>query len=139
MAAPGPNSTRNSTTASLAYNPMDVEVEALQYAQQIAQLSAQMTPPNLGQQQVANQLGQQLGQDAAANLPTSSGGNSNPGVFGWLLAWGVAILFVILAARTQIGYRLIYYGLALLILFLMLTNYKWFAATLKPLETVSIS
>lgn len=134
---------RNVTTSSLAYNPADFEQEAAMEAQIAAQVATQQrgpTRPNSGA----------VATGPTAGVPTTSGSttpdqpgptdsDSNPGVYGWLLAWGMLILLAILAARTQLGYRLIYYGLALLILFLVLTNYKWFQATLAPLQTVSIS
>lgn len=134
---------RNVTTSSLAYNPADFEQEAAMEAQiaaQVAQVSAaaQPTLPNSG----AGNPGTPPGGPTLPEPPEPGGPpepDTTPGVYGWLLAWGTLILLAILMARTQVGYRLIYYGLALLILFLLLTNYTWFQATLAPLQTVSLS
>lgn len=140
---------RNVTTSSLAYNPADFEQEAAMEAQIAAQVAMQAqqsggpTRPNAGAVAIGPTAGvPQTSPASPSGTPDQKGPtdtDSNPGVYGWLLAWGMLILLAILAARTQIGYRLIYYGLALLILFLVLTNYKWFQATLAPLQTVSIS
>lgn len=137
---------RNVTTSSLAYNPADFEQEAAMEAQIAAQVATQQrgpTRPNSGAVATGPTAGvPQTSPSSPSGVPDQKGPtdtDSNPGVYGWLLAWGMLILLAILAARTQIGYRLIYYGLALLILFLVLTNYKWFQATLAPLQTVSLS
>lgn len=122
-----------------AYSPNDAaELEAIAAAANAAQGIAASQ-----QQQAAHpsplsalQQAQAVTAGASAGVTTSSGSTS---VYGWLLAWFVVIVFLILGARTRIGYSLIYYGLALMLLFLMLTNYKWFAAAVKPLQTVSLS
>ncbi len=48
-----------------------------------------------------------------------------------------AVMFVLLWAlsKTQAGYALIYYGLCLMIFFLLVTQYQWIAQALSPLDT----
>jgi hypothetical protein len=53
--------------------------------------------------------------------------------YKWLLAWLVAIMVLTLINKTRIGHVFIYYWLWLLILFLVVTQYKYIAAALGPL------
>lgn len=52
--------------------------------------------------------------------------------FRFLLAWGIVLVLLGLANRTRLGHVLIYYTLSLMILFLVLTQYQWFANVLQP-------
>lgn len=61
---------------------------------------------------------------------TTTGGNAS--TFQWLLAWAVVIVLASLANKTRIGHTLMYYGLWLLLLFLLVTQYKFIAAALAP-------
>jgi len=53
--------------------------------------------------------------------------------FQWVLAWAVVLAFLALITRTRLGYTLVYYALALVLLFLILTNYQWIASALAPI------
>lgn len=69
--------------------------------------------------------------------PTSAGGSSaadgsDYSPFQWLMAWAVLLIVLALLAQTDLGYLAIYYALALMILFLIVTQYKWFAGVLAP-------
>lgn len=75
--------------------------------------------------------------DATEQGPSSPGNpNGDAGAsyssFQWLLAWVVLLTVLIFLARTRIGYLLIYYALALAIILLLVTQYKWFAGVLAP-------
>lgn len=63
---------------------------------------------------------------------SNTAGSGSYTSFQWLLAWTLLIVVLILAARTRIGYLLIYYALALSVLILLVTQYKWFAGVLAP-------
>lgn len=76
---------------------------------------------------------------AQTAIPTGMGSgtsstttSSNASTFQWLLAWAVVIVLASLANRTRIGHTLMYYGLWLLLLFLLVTQYKFIAAALAP-------
>lgn len=76
---------------------------------------------------------------AQTAIPTGMGSgtssdatSSNASTFQWLLAWAVVIVLASLANRTRIGHTLMYYGLWLLLLFLLVTQYKFIAAALSP-------
>lgn len=71
------------------------------------------------------------GQDGA-----SSPGSSTQTDFRPLLAWIVFIGVLFAASRNTIGRAIIYYGLLLLILFVVLTQYQWFANALQPLSNL---
>lgn len=68
--------------------------------------------------------------------PSSAGsnaiGSSDYSPFQWLMAWAVLLIVLALLAQTDLGYLAIYYALALAILFLIVTQYKWFAGVLAP-------
>ena len=44
--------------------------------------------------------------------------------YGFLAAYGIIILLVLLAIRTKIGYVLLYYFFAISIVVILLTNYQ---------------
>lgn len=69
--------------------------------------------------------------DDAAAVPGADEGPFS--AFRWLLAWGVFLMLMSFVNRTRFGHALIYYGLALLILFLVVTQYQWFNWALAPL------
>ena len=52
--------------------------------------------------------------------------------FQWLLAWAALGLVLWLMARTALGYRIIYFTVAALILIVLLTQYKWVQAIFAP-------
>jgi hypothetical protein len=55
--------------------------------------------------------------------------------YAYVLAYIVAIAFFILLAQSRAGYRAIYYGLLLCILFLFVTQSQFIANALAPLTT----
>jgi hypothetical protein len=50
----------------------------------------------------------------------------------WLVAWSVLALLLILINRTTIGRVATYYALALMLAFLIFTQFKFFADALAP-------
>ena len=81
--------------------------------------------------QTAAEVNAQIEQGPAS--PGSSHGDAGSYTsFQWLLAWVVLFVVLIFLARTRIGYLLIYYLLALSVVFLLVTQYKWFASVLAP-------
>lgn len=54
----------------------------------------------------------------------------------WLLGWAVLIVLLVLLARTQTGKAIIYYSLALMVVFLFVTQYEWIG---KVVGLVSIN
>jgi len=86
----------------------------------------------------------QASANPTANPPTSGGSDPRTGptptgavasdanAVSWLLAWGVLIVLLVLINRTKLGQTITYYVLALAVLFLVLTQYKFIAATLAP-------
>ncbi len=70
--------------------------------------------------------------------PGGRGANTNGGKFSafqWIVGWTVLILLLFLLAKTRIGYLLIYYGLALSVIFLTVTQWRWFAGVLAPFSS----
>jgi hypothetical protein len=69
---------------------------------------------------------------SASNQQTSAGTDENASTFRWLLAWAIVIVGASLANKTRIGHTLMYYMLWLLLIFLVVTQYKFIAAALAP-------
>lgn len=55
------------------------------------------------------------------------------GIMRWVIAWAVVIMVLALLNRTRLGHTLIYYALALMLLLLLVTQYKWLANVLQPI------
>lgn len=53
--------------------------------------------------------------------------------YRWLLAWAVVLVLVGLANRTRVGHAALYYLLALMLLFLVVTQYRWLTWALSPI------
>ena len=53
--------------------------------------------------------------------------------YKWLLAWAVAIAILTLLNKTRLGHVFIYYWLWTLIVFLLVTQYKFIVGALGPL------
>lgn len=70
-----------------------------------------------------------LQQTAPAPAPSSSGSYT----MRWLLAWSVAAVLFFVAIRTRFGYNTAYYLVALMLLLLLVTQYRWLAAALAPI------
>lgn len=56
--------------------------------------------------------------------------------YNWLVAWVVLLIIMALIIRTNLGYRIVYYALALTLLFLLVTNAQWIAAALSPFNQI---
>lgn len=77
-----------------------------------------------------------------ANAPVSdpvSGGISAPqhyDGYAWLVAWGVMLAILTLANRTRVGHAAIYYGLLLLLFFVIVSNYRFITTALAPFQSL---
>jgi hypothetical protein len=67
-----------------------------------------------------------------ANIPNQGSGQS-PTTYQWVVAWVLVLVLAMLALRTQVGYKLVYYGLVLILVFLLVTQYQFIAAGLAPI------
>jgi ABC-type polysaccharide/polyol phosphate export permease len=67
-----------------------------------------------------------------APAPVTPTGDEQANTFKWLIGWLVVIVLACLANRTRIGHTFIYYGLWLLLVFLIVTQYKFIVAVLGP-------
>lgn len=65
----------------------------------------------------------------------ATSGNAWNDAYKWLLAWFVAIVILAGLNKTRLGHVFIYYWLWLLIIFLVVTQYKYIVAALGPLGT----
>lgn len=65
------------------------------------------------------------------NAPEAAGA----AVYRVVLAWSILILALVLLARTRAGYTLVYYFLALALVFLVLTQYQFFQWALQPISS----
>ncbi len=70
-----------------------------------------------------------------STTPGSDSGSSGaaPTTYQWVVAWILVLVLAMLALRTQVGYKLVYYGLVLLLVFLLVTQYQFIAAGLAPI------
>lgn len=55
--------------------------------------------------------------------------------YQWVLAGFLVFLLLIFVSRTDTGYRIIYYGLVLMLLFLFVTQWQFIAQALAPIGT----
>ena len=70
---------------------------------------------------------------------TASGGITAPqhyDGYAWLVAWGVLIAILTLANRTRLGHAAIYYGLVLLLFFVIVSNYRFITTALAPFQSL---
>ncbi len=65
----------------------------------------------------------------ATNAPANESGGAY--TFRWLLGWGVILALLSFANRTRFGHTLIYYTLVLMLVFLIVTQYAFFARVLS--------
>ena len=56
--------------------------------------------------------------------------------YAWLVAWGVLIAMLTLANRTRVGHAAIYYGLILLLFFVIVSNYRFITTALAPFQSL---
>lgn len=76
-------------------------------------------------------------QTALAPLEDTAGARPKPPAvsgYAWLLAWGTLAVILTLINRTRLGHAVIYYGLVLLIVFILLSNYRFIANALLPFQ-----
>lgn len=52
--------------------------------------------------------------------------------YAWAVAWLLVIVFAAIALQSKIGYLVIYYGLILLLVFVLVTQYQYIASSLAP-------
>lgn len=57
-------------------------------------------------------------------------------VFLFLLGWAVMIVLLMLMNKTRLGHVLIYYGLLLLIFFVLVTEYQQLAPLVSGLKSI---
>lgn len=57
-------------------------------------------------------------------------------VFLFMVSWGVMIALLTLANKSRLGHVLIYYSLLLLILFLLVVEYRQIAPILSGIQTI---
>lgn len=69
--------------------------------------------------------------------PAQGGKTPGAGVFGWLLAWVVAISLLWLVSLSDVGKTTLYYLLWLSVVLLLVTQSQWFSGVLRPLQTVT--
>jgi hypothetical protein len=70
------------------------------------------------------------GQTAPPDLPTT--GDHGGSAYRWLIGWGVMLVFLSLFNKTRVGHVMLYYSIWLLLLFLVVTQYKFITAALGP-------
>lgn len=56
-------------------------------------------------------------------------------VYRVILAWSIVILAIVLLSRTRAGYTVVYYSLVLMLVFLVVTQYQFFASALEPITS----
>lgn len=59
--------------------------------------------------------------------------------YAYLLAWFMLGVILTLLNRTKLGHAVIYYCLILLIFFVLVSNYRFIASSLRPLQADSAS
>lgn len=74
----------------------------------------------------------QFQQGTADTTPKASGGWDE--AFKWLLAWAVMLTILFLLNKTKFGHVAIYYGLWLLLVFLLVSQADWLKNALAPLQ-----
>lgn len=65
----------------------------------------------------------------ASSTPVELAQTKDP-TFSWLLGWLLFIILLVLLSRNTLGHMIVYYGLLLVLIFLLVTQYKFIAATL---------
>lgn len=61
---------------------------------------------------------------------------STKDTFKFVLSWAMVIGFVVLINRTRVGHVIVYYSLILMILFILLAEYKQIAPLFSGLKTI---
>ena len=78
----------------------------------------------------------------SSNAGTSDPANSGPkqgqpSAYAWLLAWAVLLATLTLINRTKLGHAAIYYGLVLMLVFVILSNYRFVQTALNPFSSLT--
>lgn len=63
--------------------------------------------------------------------PQSSKGG--PTAYQWVVGWVLLIALLALANKTETGHMVIYYGLVLVLVLLLVTQYQFIATALAPI------
>ena len=89
----------------------------------------------------AAQIGASIGASGAAPAP-SAAAQAAPRSQGaytlrWLVAWSLVLVLFLLAVRTRFGYATAYYLVALCLILLLVTQYRWVASALSPITGLS--
>lgn len=58
--------------------------------------------------------------------------NASAAAYRWLLAWAIVIALATVLNKTRAGHSFLYYSLWLMLIFLLVTQYKFIAAALEP-------
>lgn len=65
----------------------------------------------------------------------NTGSDVEDSTYTWIMAWIIVIALGALALQTATGYRMVYYGLVLILVFLFVTQYKFISTGLAPIGT----
>jgi hypothetical protein len=58
--------------------------------------------------------------------------------FNWMIGWLILIGVIIAISKSRVGYAAIYYALVLILVFLVVTQYKWIAKEVGIATTISL-
>lgn len=61
----------------------------------------------------------------------------NPDAFQWVLAWAVLIVVLALLNKSRVGHTVIYYALLLVVITLVLSNYRFIVSALSPFNLLT--
>lgn len=75
---------------------------------------------------------------SSGSNPNDSGASAWETDFRWLVAWLVLLLVLWAINRTAVGRVVTYYALALMLLFLLVTQFKFIAGALAPFASPGI-
>lgn len=53
--------------------------------------------------------------------------------YRWIVAWSIFLMIIFVINKTKLGHAILYYSLWLLLLFLLVTQYRFIAGALEPL------
>lgn len=59
---------------------------------------------------------------------------AKPNAYQWLVAWVVLLAILALLNRSRVGHALLYYGMLLLLVTLVLTNWRFIVSALSPIN-----
>lgn len=70
---------------------------------------------------------------APATSQPQAGESAGSYTYRWVLAWALVLILAGALNRTRAGHAALYYALSLALVFLLVTQYKWFARALSPI------